>query len=145
MLELAGEEYALGIQAVQEIVPLQPITSVPDAQAWVQGVTNLRGRVIPVIDLRQRLGLALGAPSKETRIVVTAGPAGMIGLVVDAVSEVIQLSAEKVEPLGAAVLSSENGYLRGVAKLGEQRLISLLDLQQLVPESDYAALEAVAP
>jgi purine-binding chemotaxis protein CheW len=143
-LELAGGEYALSIQAVQEIVPMQAITSVPDVEAWVEGVTNLRGRVVPVLDLRQRLGLAQGEHTKETRIVVTTGSAGMIGLVVDAVSEVIQLTAEQVEPLAAAVLSSENGYLRGVAKIDEQRLISLLDLEKLIPDGEYEAMQAAA-
>ncbi len=132
IFRLADEYYALDIQAVQEIVRMQPITSIPGSDAWVEGITNLRGRVVPVIDLRRRCGVRDSEPTAETRIVVVSSPSGMVGLIVDAVSEVMRIPSEQVEPPSTIVSVPENTYLRGIAKL-EDRLVSLMDLEGVLP------------
>lgn len=134
IFKLADEYYALDIQSVQEIVRMQAITAIPGADYWVEGITNLRGRVVPVIDLRKRCGVPAGEYTSETRIVVVSSSTGMVGLIVDAVSEVMRIPSDQVEPPSAIVTVPENGYLRGVAKL-EDRLVSLVDLEGVLPSS----------
>ncbi len=136
VFRLAAEYYALDIQTVQEIVRMQTITSIPGSDFWVEGITNLRGRVVPVIDLRKRCGVDAGEYSPETRIVVVSSASGMVGLIVDAVTEVMRIPGEQVEPPSSIVSVPDNTYLRGIAKLDE-RLVSLMDLEGVLP----AALE----
>jgi purine-binding chemotaxis protein CheW len=146
VFRLGQEFYALDIQCVQEIVRMQPITAIPGAEPWVEGVTNLRGRVVPVIDLRRRCNVAASEYTAETRIVVISHESGMVGLTVDAVSEVMRIPGEQIEPPGGIIGLSERGYLRGIAKL-DDRLISLLDLAGILPaaaETDQSDTETVA-
>jgi len=132
VFRLADEFYALDIQAVQEIVRMQAITAIPGSEAWITGITNLRGRVVPVLDLRVRCGVRAAEPTPEMRIVVVNGATGMVGLIVDGVSEVMRIPAEQVESPSAILSVPANGYLRGIAKL-EGRLISLMDLKGVLP------------
>ncbi len=134
VFRLADESYALDIQCVQEIVRMQTITSIPGVDAWVEGITNLRGRVVPVIDLRRRCCVAVTQHTTETRIVVVTSQGGMVGLVVDAVSEVIRIPADQIEIPNGIVSAPQNAYLRGIAKLDE-RLVALVDLDALLPTS----------
>ncbi|HLH25601.1 MAG TPA: chemotaxis protein CheW [Chloroflexota bacterium] len=139
VLELAGEAYGVEIERVQEIIRMQSITRVPNGPAGVEGVTNLRGRVIPVLDLRQRFGLAQTPPTRQSRIVVAELGEHAVGLVVDGVSEVLRVPTDAVEPPSALVTGADSLYLRGVAKIDE-RLVLLLDLARLL--SDHEALAA---
>jgi purine-binding chemotaxis protein CheW len=132
IFRLADEYYALDIQTVQEIVRLPAITSIPGADTWVEGVTNLRGRVVPVIDLRRRCGVVASDPTVDTRIVVVNGSSGMVGLIVDAVTEVTRIPGDQIEPPGVLITGADNAYIRGVAKL-ETRLVSLMDLEGVLP------------
>lgn len=132
IFQLEDEYYGLDIQAVQEIVRMQSITTIPGADDWVKGITNLRGRVVPVIDLRRRCGMPSVEPTAATRIVVVTAADGMVGLIVDAVSEVMRIPGEQVEPPSLVVSAPENAYLRGIAKLPD-RLVSLLDLEGVLP------------
>ncbi len=118
---------------------MQSITRVPNGPAGVEGVTNLRGRVIPVLDLRQRFGLAQTPPTRQSRIVVAELGEHAVGLVVDGVSEVLRVPTDAVEPPSALVTGADSLYLRGVAKIDE-RLVLLLDLARLL--SDHEALAA---
>ncbi|MCK9520075.1 MAG: chemotaxis protein CheW [Dehalococcoidia bacterium] len=136
IFRLADEYYALDIQTVQEIVRMQAITAIPGTDAWVEGITNLRGRVVPVIELRRRCGIAAGDHSQETRIVVVSSTNGMVGLIVDAVSEVMRIPGEQIEPPSSIVTVPENAYLRGIAKLGD-RLVSLMELDGVLPSEDH--------
>ncbi|MGB4862912.1 MAG: chemotaxis protein CheW, partial [Tepidiformaceae bacterium] len=97
IFRLADEFYALDIQSVQEIVRMQAITSIPGSEPWVEGITNLRGRVVPVVDLRKRCAVEAGEHTPETRIVVVGSTTGMVGLIVDAVTEVMRIPADQVE------------------------------------------------
>jgi len=143
VFRLADEYYALDIQTVQEIVRMQTITSIPGSDPWVEGITNLRGRVVPVIDLRRRCGVAANDHTPETRIVVVGSPAGMVGFIVDAVSEVMRIPGDQVELPSTIVAVPENSYLRGVAKLNE-RLVSLMDLEGVLPSGPTATEEIAA-
>jgi purine-binding chemotaxis protein CheW len=139
VLELAGEAYGVEIGKVQEIIRMQPITRVPNGPDWIEGVTNLRGRVIPVLDLRRRFGLAAGEATRRSRIVVAELGEHTVGLVVDGVSEVLRVPADSVEPPSSLVTTAESAYLRGVAKL-DQRLVLLLDLGRILAEDQQLAL-----
>jgi purine-binding chemotaxis protein CheW len=119
---LAGEEYALPVEGVQEIIRYTQPRTVPSAPLGVRGVINLRGRIITVCDLTQRLGLAV-APGAESKIVVVEAGGEMMGLVVDDVSEVKTLSTDEIEP----PLRAGDGSISGVARVGD-RLLVLLDL-----------------
>ncbi len=146
VFRLAEEFYALDIQTVQEIVRMQAITSIPGSDASVQGITNLRGRVVPVIDLRKRCGINAGEYTAETRIVVVSSTGGMAGLIVDAVSEVMRIPGEHVDLPSTIVSGPGSSHLRGTAKLGD-RLVSLMDLEGLLPagsESEHEFASAAA-
>lgn len=129
---LANEHYALDIRAVQEIVRMQAITSIPGADAWMTGITNLRGRVVPVIDLRVRCGLTPSDVTAETRIVVVNGGGSMVGLIVDGVSEVMRIPGDQIEASSSIVAVPATAHIRGVAKLPD-RLVSLMDLDGVLP------------
>jgi purine-binding chemotaxis protein CheW len=138
-LELAGELYGVEIGRVQEIIRMQPITAVPNGPAFIEGLTNLRGRVIPVMDLRKRFGVDAGAPTRRSRIVVAELGGQTVGLIVDAVSEVLRVAAEQIEPPSTLITTSESAYLRGVAKL-EERLVLLLDPSRILSADEGATL-----
>jgi purine-binding chemotaxis protein CheW len=140
-LELAGEFYGVEIARIQEIIRLQPITRIPNGPWYIEGVTNLRGRVIPVMDLRKRFNLELAEPTRRTRIVVAEVGAHTVGLIVDGVSEVLRVPAEAVEPPSSLVTTADSAYLRGVAKLDE-RLVPLLDLSRILSGDEQAELAA---
>jgi purine-binding chemotaxis protein CheW len=136
------EEFGIEILSVQEIIRLQDLTRVPNSPKFVDGVINLRGKVIPVIALRKRFGLPQQTHDKETRIVVLETHSIVIGLIVDSVSEVLRVPTDAVVPpprLGPI----EKEFVSGVAKL-DDRLLILLDLERIVtaPNLQEAAAEA---
>lgn len=143
VFELDEERYGLDIATVYEIIRHQPITAVPQAPPFVEGVINLRGRIIPVVDLRQRFGMAQGSLTKASRIVVAEAAGTRVGLVVDGVSEVLMIPSGAIEPTPEVAAGHDVSYLRGIAKLGE-RLIILLDLGGLFGEAEQAALVQAA-
>ena len=141
--ELADEHYGLDIARVFEIIRNQPITPMPRAPSFVKGVINLRGRIIPVVDLRGRFGMSDTEPTKETRIVVAESASTRVGLVVDSVSEVLLLPLDSVEPTPEVAAGADAEYLRGIAKLGD-RLVLLLELDGLFGLDDQHALAGAA-
>ena len=141
VFELGEERYGLDIATVYEIIRHQPVTAVPQAPSFVEGVINLRGRIIPVVDLRRRFGMLPGELTKASRIVVCEAAGTRVGLVVDGVSEVLMVSSESVEQTPEVASGYDTQYLRGIAKLGE-RLVILLDLAGLFGEVDAAAMVA---
>jgi purine-binding chemotaxis protein CheW len=126
-----GEEYGVPISQVQEIVRVGNITTVPNSPSYMEGVINLRGRVLPVLNLRKRLKLSATETGKSSRIVVTEVGSKVIGLLVDAVSHVVKAPPELVEEAPEEVLEVDTDYITGVCKLKE-RLIILLDLEKLL-------------
>ena len=134
---LADESYGVDIGTVREIIRMQEITQVPRTPDYVEGVINLRGKVIPVIDMRKRFGFPVAEHTKDTRIVVIDIGGADIGATVDAVTEVLRLGANSIEPPSSVITTTDSDYLLGIAKL-ETQLIILLDLQRAL--SVYATL-----
>lgn len=128
---LGTEEYGLDIGQVQEINRMIPITRVPRAPAFMKGVINLRGQLIPIIDLRVRFGMAPVEPTKSTRIVVVEIGPSRVGMIVDGVSEVLKIPVEHIEAAPEMVAGADAAYVRGVGKYGD-RLIVLLDLAPIL-------------
>ena len=136
--QLGQESYGLDIGAVYEIIRFQECTAVPASPQFVDGVINLRGLIIPVMDMASRFGQRRSETTKSTRIIV-AGTNGMrVGLVVDAVTEVLMVPEEAVEPTPAVAAGYDSGYIRGIAKLDEE-LVILLDLAALFGDQARAA------
>jgi purine-binding chemotaxis protein CheW len=131
LFELGAEIYGLDIAAVHEIIRMQPITRVPKAPSYVEGVINLRGKVIPIIDMRKRFGLEKIESSKNNRIVVVNIQDTILGIIVDAVTEVLRISNESIEPVSDVITNSNSDYLLGIAKLNEKMVI-LLELSKLL-------------
>jgi purine-binding chemotaxis protein CheW len=124
---LGGETYGIPISLVHEIIRCSEITQVPRTAEYVRGVINLRGKVVPVLDLRLRLGLPPIEETRTTRIVVVEVENGIIGMIVDAVSEVLRLPLSQIEPPSELVASIETDLIRGVGKR-DQDLVILLDI-----------------
>lgn len=138
VFELASEIYGIDIKTVREIIRMQKITYVPDAPAYVEGMINLRGRVIPVVDLRRRFGLTVAEASPEMRILVVDIAGEDIGVIVDAVTEVKRIAGAAVQRDALVATTDQAYYLEGIAKLGDQLLI-LLDLERALVKAPAAA------
>ena len=136
---LAQEHYGVGIASVDRIIKLQAITAVPRAPSFVEGVTNLRGKVLPVIDLRKRFDLPAAESTRESRIVVAEMDNSAVGMLVDAVSEVLHVSDEAIEPPSPIVTTVDSGFITGIAKVDEQ-LIILLDLEKVLSTEEKAEI-----
>lgn len=139
---IGEEEFGVNILKVQEIIRTMEITKVPRAPEFVEGVINLRGKVIPIIDLRRRFGLAPKAHDKNTRIIVIEINNVIVGFVVDAVSEVLRIPASTVEPPPPVVAGVESDYISGVGQL-QDRLLIMLDLDKLLSNEDMEMLSAM--
>ncbi|UCC45265.1 MAG: chemotaxis protein CheW [Candidatus Zixiibacteriota bacterium] len=129
--KIGSEEFGVDILKVQEINRMVDITRVPQAPHYVQGVINLRGKVIPVVDLRKRFNLEVQEHDKNTRIIVVDIGGTIMGMIVDAVSEVLRLTAGTIEPPPEIVTGINAEYIKGVAKL-EDRLLIFLDLSKVI-------------
>lgn len=140
---LGKEEFAVPILQIQEINRLVEITRVPKSPDFVEGVINLRGKVIPIIDLRKRFSLPQAELGKYSRVVVINMDGRMIGLIVDSVSEVLRLSEEAVEPAPPIVAGIDSEYIKGLGKI-EGRLLILLDLNKILSKEEKGELVAVA-
>jgi purine-binding chemotaxis protein CheW len=138
---VGGEEFGLEILKVQEIIRVQQLTRVPNSPDFVDGVINLRGKVIPVISLRRIFGLGDLAHDKQTRIVVVEVSGAVLGFMVDSVSEVLRIPVNTVEPpprLGKL----KREYVSGVGKL-DNRLLILLDVDRLMSDSERVCAQMV--
>ncbi len=138
---LAEETYGVEITKVREIILMGDITRVPQTPEYVKGLINLRSTVIPVIDLRIRFGLPEGDLTDESRIMVLHVAGKMIGIVVDAVSEVLRVSDDQIAPPPPTVAGLGREYLTGLVKLEDQLLI-LLDIDKIFGEDEAEALTA---
>lgn len=129
VFSLGEESYGIDIFRVNEIIRLREITPVPRTEAHLRGLVNLRGKTIPVVDLRARLTLDTAPDSETTRIIVVDTENGHVGIVVDAVREVITLQSDQIEPTPALVTEFETDFVQGVAR-SQEGLITLLDLDK---------------
>ncbi len=144
---LAEEEYGIGILQIKEIIGMMNITVVPQTPEYVKGVINLRGKVIPVIDLRLRFDMDSAAYTERTCIIVveiksetTTLP---IGIVVDSVSEVLNVRAENIEPPPSFGVNLDTGYILGMAKM-DSGIKILLDINKVLGAEEIAGLEKVS-
>lgn len=136
---LGSEEYAVDILKVQEINRMKEITRVPNSPSYVEGVINLRGKVIPVVNLRKKFGLAERESDEQSRIMIMDIQGITMGLVVDSVSEVLRVPANIVEPTPPMASNISTEFIKGIAKL-EDRLIILLDMDRLLGKAEQTAL-----
>lgn len=139
---IGEEEFGVDILKVQEIIRLVEITRVPNAPDFVEGVINLRGKVIPVIDLRKRLGLSSIAANSDTRIVVVEIDTKIIGFLVDCVNEVLRISKSITEPPPAIIAGIDADYITAIGKL-EDRILILLDLEKILTTTDRNELNSM--
>ncbi len=144
---MAGEEYGIGILKIKEIIGMMAITTVPQTPEFVKGVINLRGKVIPIVDLRARFGMDTIDYNERTCIIVVEieGSAGtvMIGTVVDAVSEVLNIKEEEIEDTPTFGTTLDTDYILGMAKM-EGGVKILLDIDQVLSQDEIAALDKAA-
>ncbi len=139
VVRLDRERYGVPIEHVHEIIRMQEVTRVPRAPNFVEGVINLRGQVIPVIDLRRRFGLPTAERDGACRIVVVEMNGARVGVVVDAVLEVMRIPDSATVPPEEILTASQVAFLKGVAKHGDG-LILLLDLQRVLEVHEQQAL-----
>jgi purine-binding chemotaxis protein CheW len=140
---IGNETYGVRIGAVREIVRVPEITAVPSAPETIEGVINLRGKIIPVMDLRKRFGQSEIHADKKNRILVVELEHKLVGLIVNAASEVLKISPSEIEPPGNVFADGESGYVTGVGKL-KGRLIILLDIAKLLQRPEYKRFEEAA-
>jgi purine-binding chemotaxis protein CheW len=137
--KIGNEEFGVDILKVQEIIKMIQITKVPNSPSFVEGVINLRGRVIPVIDLRTKLGMNKIEIDKNSRIVVVEIDGKTIGFIVDAVSEVLRIPRNITEPPPPMVAGIDAEYITAIGKL-DDRLLILLDLEKILSLDEKSVL-----
>ena len=138
---IAHEEFALDVLSVQEINRMVEVTRVPKAPYFVEGVINLRGRIIPVLDLRRRFGLATIERTDDSRIMVVLVRQRMVGLIVDEVVEVLRIPKLMIEPPPSVGSTAGGEFTQGVGRI-ENRLLIVLDLNRLLLPHEQAAMDA---
>lgn len=136
-----GEElYGIDIRAVIEIIGIMPITKVPEVPAYVQGIINLRGKIIPVVDMRLRFGQEYRPYSDRTCVIIISVNDVLIGLIIDGVSEVLTIPENSIVP-PPELKSVRNRYVKNIGKLSEEKVVLLLDWKKLFSTEDEALLE----
>lgn len=144
-LRIGRETYGIPIGQVREIVRVPEITAVPNAQEYVEGVINLRGRIVSVVDLRKRFGENNLENNKKSRVVVVEIGDRTVGLIVNSASEVLKLPPSEIAPPSSVFLDGEVEHVTGIGKLGN-RLIILLDLEKVLKGGElHHPLEPVEP
>lgn len=138
---LHKEEYAVEITKVKEIILLEGVTKVPQMPEFIEGIINLRGIVIPVIDLRKRFGLPCPEPDDHTRIVVTRMEDRIVGLIVNSVSQVMKIPQANIQPPPDTIAGLAGEYLTGVGKV-DDRLIILLDIEKIMSADEMKYLSS---
>jgi purine-binding chemotaxis protein CheW len=145
---VGAELFGVPIAAAQEIVRVPTIARIPQAPDFVEGVINLRGRIVTVVDLRKRLNQAGAGVQSErsakSRILVVEAGGRLVGVIVDEVTEVLKLSPDRVEPAPPMVAGLSNQYINGVGKLKEHLLI-LLEIEKVLTADQLAALDRLQP
>ncbi|MCZ8512349.1 chemotaxis protein CheW [Paenibacillus filicis] len=138
---LAHEEYGVEVEKVKTIERMQPMTRVPKTPPFVKGVINLRGVVTPVIDLRGRFGFPESEFTDNSRIIIVSVGDIEVGLIVDSANDVIDVDTDHIDDPPEIVGGIKAKYLRGIAKIGESRLLILLNLQEVLNKSEIIQLE----
>jgi purine-binding chemotaxis protein CheW len=140
---IGNETYGVRIASVREIVRVPQITSVPNAPEAIEGVINLRGKIIPVMDLRKRFGDKDVKSDKRNRILVVELENKLLGLIVTSASEVLKIPPSEIESPGTVFAEGESSYVTGVGKL-KGRLVIILDIARLLRQPEFKKLEEAA-
>jgi len=140
---IGAEEYGLELQDVKEVIRMPEIAHLPDMPRYVRGITNLRGSVIPVIDLRERFGLESAETTPSTRIIVAEVEGSAVGMVVDSASQVLRLQADQLEKPPAVLGELSTEYVTGVGKL-ENGLLILIDIKRVFRSGEIERLKGLA-
>lgn len=143
VFELENEKYGVDIASVEGIIKMQEITRLPHAPAFIEGITNLRGTIVPVVDLRTRFGLPCKEPTRDTRIVIANMDSSKVGIIVDAVTQVIRVPEDKIEPPPQMSVTINSAFIKNIAKL-ESELVILLDLGKVLSTEEREALTVMA-
>lgn len=143
VFKLGSEEYGIEVDKVQTIERLMPITRVPKTYSFIKGVINLRGVVIPVLNLRGRFGIEEGEYTDQTRIIIVAVNEMEVGFIVDSANDVIDLNRDSIDTPPDVVGGIQAKYLDGVAKIGEERLLIMLNLSEVLNKSEIVQLESI--
>lgn len=143
VFKLGDEEYGIEVDKVQTIERMLPITRVPKTYTFVKGVINLRGVVIPIIDLRGRFNLPMVEYNENTRIIIVAVNDLEVGFIVDSANDVIDLNTDKIENPPEVVGGIKAKYLQGVAKINEERLLIMLNLSEVLNKTEIIQLESI--
>jgi purine-binding chemotaxis protein CheW len=144
VLQLGGESYGVDIARVQEIKVMSPITGVPGAPPFIEGIINLRGKITPIVNMHTRFGRPKAPYTKDTRIVVVDMQGTWVGLIVDSVSEVMRVHGNSVEAPPELVCTVDAAFVRGIAKVSEEKLVILLDLDKMLAATRDLALGLAA-
>ncbi len=139
VFSLGREEFAVEVTQVREIMRMEEITRMPKSPHFVEGIINLRGQIIAVVELAKRLNLETGERSDDTRIIVVEAEDIKVGMIVDSVSEVLRVEAEEVEPSPTLATDISSAFLQGVVKK-DNRLIIMLDLTKVLSLQEMASL-----
>ncbi|MDU4698671.1 MULTISPECIES: chemotaxis protein CheW [Paenibacillus] len=143
VFKLGHEEYGIDVDKVQTIERMMPITRVPKTYAFVKGVINLRGVVIPVIDLRGRFGLPEAEYTDQTRIIIVSANEMEVGFIVDSANDVIDLNSDLIDSPPDVVGGIKAKYLHGVARISEERLLVMLNLSEVLSRKEIIQLESL--
>lgn len=143
VFEVGSEQFGVQIASVESIIKMQPITQLPHVSSFVEGVTNLRGKVLAIIDLRRRFGLEPKQADKNSRIIVIRVDGMETGMIVDSVSEVLMIPEGAVEAAPDIAASVDSAFITGIAKL-DPRLVILLDLRKVLSAQDVEHLAQTA-
>jgi purine-binding chemotaxis protein CheW len=138
---LRDQVYGINIESVLEIIRMESVTRVPGTPDFIEGVLNLRGKVIPIMDLSKRFGMPPSGTSDSTRVVIVEAGGVTVGIIVDSVSEVLRVPSSAIEPPPAMIAGAGIGALEGIA-LVDQRLIVLLNLGKILREEEKHRLES---
>ena len=139
VFNLGEEAYAVDITMVREIIQLQAITRVPGTPPSVEGVINLRGSIIPIVDLRKRFQLSKIERDKDTRIVVVNCKGQDVGVIVDSVAQVLRIPVDSIEPASSVFSGEHLEHLMGIVKLSN-RLVIMLDMDRVLSRQEIAAI-----
>ncbi|MCD1257798.1 chemotaxis protein CheW [Paenibacillus athensensis] len=140
---LGTEEYGVEVEKVRTIERMQPLTRVPKAADFIKGVINLRGVVIPIIDLRARFGLSQAEYTDATRMIIVSQGEYEVGLIVDSANDVIDLDTDNIDNPPEIVGGIKAKYLDGIARIGDDRLLVLLNLEQVLEKHEIQQLERI--
>ncbi|MCL7461886.1 chemotaxis protein CheW [Pseudomonas sp. NW5] len=143
VFSLGSEEYAIDILKAQEIRGYENVTRIANTPAFIKGVTNLRGVIVPIVDLRIKFNLPRVEYGGQTVVIVVNVGARVVGVVVDGVSDVMTLTQEQIKPAPEFSLSLSSDYLSGLASVGERMLV-LVDIEKLLNSEEMALVDRVA-